>query len=353
MSDQARTEQPSPRRLAKAREEGRFPSSRLFAAGVHGCFVILMMLSAGPQIMQALQVWLGARMREAFTARVTSDELTVLYRQTLHTLFTPWLPTLGLAALAVLLAQLVVTQFGFNWKSLTLDFTRLNPSSRVMELPKRNAMHTLQAAAVLLCSMVLLYLAGKPLWPAMVGLQRSALHSSLAYCWDVVLSAMTKFAILLLCGGVLDLLWTKYQWWNSLKMTKAEVRQETKESEGNLEVKAQLRRMGRQLLRRRMLNQVSTATAIVVNPTHYSVAIRYDLQSMAAPVVVAKGKNLLALQIRRRASSHQIPIVENPPLTRALYRSVEVGQEIPPALYRAVAEILAHILRLSQPQSKR
>jgi flagellar biosynthetic protein FlhB len=111
-------------------------------------------------------------------------------------------------------------------------------------------------------------------------------------------------------------------------------------------MKAKIRRLQRDRARRQMMKEVPTATAVVVNPTHYAVAIRYEMDSMAAPRVVAKGKNYLALRIRQKAIDHQVPLIENPPLAQALYKSVEVGQEIPPHLYRAVAEILAYIFKL-------
>jgi flagellar biosynthetic protein FlhB len=131
-------------------------------------------------------------------------------------------------------------------------------------------------------------------------------------------------------------------------MSKQEIREEHKENEGNPQVKGRIRRIQRDLARRRMMQAVPTATAVVVNPTHYAVAMRYVMESMAAPVVVAKGRNYLALRIRERAREHGIPIVENPPLAQALYKSAEVGQEIPAHLYRAVAEILAYIYRLTR-----
>ncbi len=112
-----------------------------------------------------------------------------------------------------------------------------------------------------------------------------------------------------------------------------------------------IRRLQRDARRRRMVDEVKTATAVVVNPTHYAVAIRYVHDSMAAPLVVAKGKNYLALRIRARALEFDIPLIENPPLAQALYKSVEVGQTIPPHLYRAVAEILAYIYRLMGPRA--
>ena len=146
--------------------------------------------------------------------------------------------------------------------------------------------------------------------------------------------------------GVLDLLRQKRRYTKSLRMTKHEVREEFKETEGNPQMKGRIRRLQRDLARRSMMKEVPKATAIIVNPTHYAVAIRYSMDGGAAPKVVAKGKNYLALRIRKKAIEHQVPIVENPPLAQALYASVEVGQEIPSHLYRAVAEILAYIYRM-------
>ena len=130
-------------------------------------------------------------------------------------------------------------------------------------------------------------------------------------------------------------------------MSKQEIQEEAKESEGNPQVKARIRRIQRDMRRRRMMSEVPTASAVIVNPTHYAVAIKYQHESMSAPVVVAKGKNYLALRIRQKAIENQVPLIENPPLAQALYKSVDVGQEIPPQLYRAIAEILAYLHRLS------
>jgi flagellar biosynthetic protein FlhB len=146
--------------------------------------------------------------------------------------------------------------------------------------------------------------------------------------------------------GAVDLLRQRRRHSKGLRMSKQEIRDEFKETEGNPQMKSRIRRIQRDRLRHQMMKEVPTATAVIVNPTHYAVALRYSLDSMATPVVVAKGKNYLALRIRQRAMEHQVPIIENPPLAQALYRSVEVGQEIPANLYRAVAEILAYVYKL-------
>jgi flagellar biosynthetic protein FlhB len=151
---------------------------------------------------------------------------------------------------------------------------------------------------------------------------------------------------LFLLVGFVDLIWQRSRYAKQLRMTKQEIREEVKEQEGSPQMKMRIRRLQRDLARRSMMKEISTATAVIVNPTHYAVAIRYSVESGSAPRVVAKGKNYLAGRIRKRALEHQIPIVENPPLARALYASVDVGQEIPSHLYRAVAEILAYIYKL-------
>ena len=135
-------------------------------------------------------------------------------------------------------------------------------------------------------------------------------------------------------------------------MTKLEVRDELKETEGNPQIKQRVRRIQRDLARRNMMKEIPNATAVIVNPTHFAVAIRYEMEGMAAPRVLAKGKNYLALRIRQIALEHQVPIIENPPLAQALYKSADVGQEIPPHLYRAVAEVLAYIYKLMHPGKK-
>jgi flagellar biosynthetic protein FlhB len=155
-----------------------------------------------------------------------------------------------------------------------------------------------------------------------------------------------KAAAVFLALGILDYWRQRRQYMRDLSMSKQEVREEIKETEGNPQIRARIRRLRRDLLRRQMMREVSKATAVVVNPTHFAVALRYQVDTMAAPRVVAKGKNYLALRIRQLAVHHQVPVVENPPLAQALYKSAEVGQEIPAHLYRAVAEVLAYIYRL-------
>jgi flagellar biosynthetic protein FlhB len=155
-----------------------------------------------------------------------------------------------------------------------------------------------------------------------------------------------KAAGLFLIFGCVDLFRQMRRHKQDLRMSKQEIREEMKDVEGNPQMKSRIRRLQRDRARKQMMKEVPTATAVITNPTHFAVAIKYSLDSMAAPMVVAKGKNYLALRIKQKAIDNQVPIIENPPLAQALYKSVDVGQEIPPHLYRAVAEILAYIFKL-------
>jgi flagellar biosynthetic protein FlhB len=175
-----------------------------------------------------------------------------------------------------------------------------------------------------------------------------SLDSGLLKVGASIKDILWKAAAVFLVFGLVDFFRQKRKFMKDMRMTKQEVKQESKENEGSPLIKGKIRRLQRDLARRRMMQNVATATAVIVNPTHYAIALRYDHETMATPMVVAKGKNYLALRIRQRALEHNIPLVENPPLAQALYKSVDVGKEIPAHLYRAVAEVLAYIYRLTR-----
>jgi flagellar biosynthetic protein FlhB len=163
---------------------------------------------------------------------------------------------------------------------------------------------------------------------------------------DLFRHFMQQIAVVLAVLGVVDLFRERAKYTKQLRMTKQEVKDEMKEVEGNIQSKIRIRRLQRDAARRNMIKAIPTATTVIVNPTHYAIALKYEMGSRSVPVLVAKGKNYLAQRIREKAVEHQIPIIENKPLAQALYQTVDVGQEIPPTLYRAVAEVLAQIYRI-------
>jgi flagellar biosynthetic protein FlhB len=347
VSDQAqRTEQPPPRRLEKARKEGRFPVSKHFVGAFQLALFVALLAGFADRWLELGQSAMRHLLREAFSSHFGPATLVALVRQELVPAALPLVAAGGLLALSTFAIHLLSTQLGFAAGKLAPDLTRLNPASRLKGMLGRNSVQMLQAVAVLVVFTAVLYAMVQenfasylqlPLLSVVGGLNRVA-GSVETLLWRAVL----LFAVL----GIIDLFREKRRHNRELRMTKQEVREEHKESEGDPQIKMRIRRLQRDLLRRKMMSEVPKATAVVVNPTHYAVAIRYDVDSMAAPRVVAKGKNYLALRIRQKAIDHGVPIVENPPLARALYSSADVGQEIPAHLYRAVAEILAYIYRL-------
>ncbi len=340
-----RTEEPTPKRLDKARKEGQFPTARQFVPAMQFLVFVALLSAWGGEWLGELRQLMRQTLASAFSAPA-DGQVVEISRHLLVRLFELLSPAAGLLLLATLGMQLIATQLGVSLKKLSPDLKRLNPLSKLRELPRQNL-------PALLRALVMLPLFGL----AVYGIVRDNLFTYMALPFQNVETGFRQTCASLgtllwrACGvflifGVLDLMRARQRHRKDLRMSKQEMRDEIKETEGNPQMKARIRRIQRERLRHKMMNEVPKATAVIVNPTHYAVALRYALDSMATPVVVAKGKNYLAQRIRKRAMEHQIPIIENPPLAQALYRSVEVGQEIPAHLYRAVAEILAYVYKL-------
>jgi flagellar biosynthetic protein FlhB len=341
-----RTEQPTQRRLERARREGNFPASREFVSGLQFMvFVALLATSAGAWFSQARFVT-RRLLQAAFTTTLTPHTLLGLVRGVVLPELIPLAAGGAALVLVVVFAQLSTSGFGFSGAKLAPDFSRLNILARIRNLPGQTVPLFVQALALLPIVGFIVYYEVRENMDAILALPWMSVQSGLLQTTRILSALMWRAAGLFLVIGVIDLFWQRRRYTNQLRMTKQEVREEAKDQQGNPQIKMRVRRMQRDFARRQMMKEVPNATAVIVNPTHFAVAIRYSMDSSGAPKVVAKGKNYLAQRIRQRAVETQVPIVENAPLARALYETVEVGQEIPANLYRAVAEILAYIYRL-------
>lgn len=346
MADQGqRSEQPTPRRIDKARKEGNYPTAREFVAAVQFLAFAGGVAAWGADWIRAFQESLRTGLARAFTA-ANGREAALAGADALRAVILPLAPLGAAVVLATVAAQLAVTGLGFSLKKLNPDFKRLNPLARLRDMRRQNIHSVIQAAIMLPVFGALIWMLARadaeryatlPLLGVTAG-SRALAESLQELLWKAAMGFMVF--------GAVDLFRQRQRYLKDLRMTKQEIREEVKETEGNPQIKSRIRRIQRDAARRRMMSEVPRASAVIVNPTHYAVAIRYSMDSMAAPVVVAKGRNWLALRIRQIAVQNQVPIVENPPLAQALYKSVDVGQEIPVHLYRAVAEILAYIFRL-------
>lgn len=341
-----RTENATPQRLKKAREEGKFPVSKEFVSAVQFAVVVALLIGTGSQWTRSLLQGLRTMIRYSFSWELTPSRLC----QGARDLSSSWLLPLAFAGLATtaasVAAQLGVTGFGLASAKLAPDFSRLDPISRLKDLPRHNLSSFGQAA---LFFSLLCYVGWKVFAqysPEFMSLPYQTLGHAFLNLGAVFTRLFLSAAAIVFVWGSIDLFRQRRRYSEQLKMTKQEVKDEWRQNEGSPEIKLRIRRLRHELLRRRMMAEVPKASAVVVNPTHFAVALHYEHIAMAAPKVVAKGKNYLALRIRDLARAHQVPIIENPPLAQALYKNCEVGQEIPENLYKAVAEILAYVFRI-------
>ncbi|WP_374711441.1 flagellar biosynthesis protein FlhB [Symbiobacterium terraclitae] len=343
-----RTEEPTPRRLAKAREEGRVARSHDLVAGVGLVAATLALRGLGSAA--AAQVTGG--MAGAFAGLRTIDltpETTGVILQEWAMLFLRTVLPFGLVLLAIGVAVgTLQTQFVFSLRTLAPKFSTLNPITglaRIFSL--RTLTELIKGLLKLVAIGYIAYRNVAALAPQFPNLMAQPVRVGLAAVADMVLDVMLAVGLAFLVIGVLDYGYQYWEYRRSLRMTKQEVKQEHREQEGAPELKSKQRQRMRELaMRRRALKEVPKADVVVTNPTHFAVALKYDAAEAAAPKVVAKGADLLALEIKKIAQAHDVPLVENRALARGLYYDVEVGRLIPPEYYQAVAEVLAFVYNL-------
>lgn len=258
-------------------------------------------------------------------------------------------PLVAATALAGISINLVQVGPLFSAQALKPDLARINPLTGIKRLwSNRILVELAKATAKAAVLAFIAYQVVKERFWMVVGFQSTTPEGALAGLGSIILEIGQKCGLALLAMAVADYAYQRRSHEEGLKMSREEIREEMRQGEGDPHVKNKIRQLQRRFAARRMMHSVPQADVVVTNPTHYAVALEYKPQKMQAPVVTAKGQMLVAQQIRRVAEEHGVPVVENPPLARALYGSVEIGSAIPPALYQAVAEVLAFIYRLRE-----
>jgi len=347
MSDRSqKTEQATARRLERARREGQFPTAKQFIAAIQFLAFTAMVTAWGGTWLEQIRLTMQFLIRRAFGGDLEITDLLHISGDLLFRVGLPLAAAAGALVVITLAAQLAVTRFGLTVKKLAPDFQRLNPLTRLRELPRQNVPALIQALVMLPVFGFAVYAISRDHFAENFVLPLEGVEMGARQIGASLTTLLWRGAGLFMLFGSIDLVRQRRRYAKDLRMSRQDIKEEFKETEGNPQMKMRVRRLMRDRIRRNMMKQVPKATAVIVNPTHYAVAIRYEMGWTSAPQVVAKGKNYLALRIRQRAVEHQVPLIENPPLAQALYKSAEVGQEIPAHLYRAVAEILAYIYRL-------
>ncbi len=342
-----KTELPTEKRLRDAREQGNIPRSReLATAAVFGAGVLALLGFSGFITRNALD-WMRFAMAPDPALRGTPLALFGHAGELLLRLMVAILPLVAVCLLASFAGPLIMGGLRWSAKSMTPDFKRLNPMSGLKRLYGPEAVAEL-AKSLLRVAFVGIA-AGLCVWHGIDTLRgllhqplETALVHGLGFTLQLVLATAGAMALL----AAIDAPYQKWNWMRKLKMTREELRREMKESEGSPEVKGRIRQLQQQMSQRRMMEAVPTADVVVVNPTHYAVALKYEGGRMNAPTVVALGVDETALAIRKVADGNRVAIVSAPPLARALYREGQLGKEIPVRLYSAVAQVLSYVYQL-------
>lgn len=350
-AEEEKTEEPTPRKKQRARQKGQVPRS--------GELSTVVTLLAGFLALRAGSSYLLEKMIFCFQYGFSSDRLNTyldetnlaqMFNQTLFTVLGAFIPV-ALAILTVgVLVNYLQTGGVFTLEPLKMKFDRLNPVAGLKRMFSPQKLVDLFKALFKVIGVFII------IWQTFKSRVFPIAEANVYYpplemagmIWQLMFTIVLRIVLLLLVLAVLDFYYQRYQYRKSLRMTKKEVQDELKQTEGDPLVRSRIRQKQRQLSMRRMMQEVPKADVVITNPTRLAVAIKYEAEKMAAPQVVAKGEGYIAAKIREIATEHQIPLVENKPLARVLYQTVEIGELIPPNLYQAVAEVLAFVYRLRQ-----
>jgi flagellar biosynthetic protein FlhB len=353
MADQPaaeKTEQPTPRRLEKAREEGQVPQSQELAAAATLLSLLLSLALLGPGLLRwcklKVEAGLAADPPAAFS---DAPAFLHLVHQTTIDLIVVLFPIFAVLSVAGILASVAVGGWTFSPAGLRPRWNAINPTHTVPNMLSQ------RSAVRLLASILKLFFVGLIVWlylsdklPVLAALRWAWSAQIVAAIGKIVLGLGLRVGLAVAVIGLADALYQRWQHLQELKMTRQEVKQEHKDLEGSPEIKARIRRIQIQMSMRRLRQEVPKASVILVNPTHVAVALRYEARTMEAPLLLAKGADHLAERIVKIGRSYGIPIVQRPEVARAIYATVKPGQPIPEALYMAVAEVLAMLYRLRQ-----
>jgi len=342
-----RTEQATPKRLDEARKKGQVPrSTELSIAAVCVAAAAAIYTLGGSAAGKLAELMRGSLTLSAQEAVGEGVIWPALMNAGLHALWII-LPILGATFIAALAAPLAIGGWNISGQALIPQFSRLNPAAGLGRMfSARGTVELGKGIAKVLIVSAIGWVLLKGMTPQMMGLSSEPLEGAISHS-----AALAGYALLVLTFGLVaiaafDVPFQLWQHSRDLKMSREEVKQEYKESEGSPETRGRIREAQRALARGRMMQEVPKADVVITNPTHYAIALRYDEKRNRAPIVVAKGTDLLAAKIREIATENGVPLVAAPPLARALYRSVELGHEVPAALYVTVAQVLTYVYQL-------
>ena len=352
-SFQEKTEQATPKRREDARNKGQVARSSELSSIAILAAGLLALSSLGPYMYHELSLF----MVDALTNGISSE----LDLSGIRTSIATW--AWGYARIvAPMIALLVVAALGVNYAHVGVLFTatplapkaeRLSPFSGIKRIFSSKGLVELAKGLFKIGAVAYVtYLTIAGHMDSFIGYMDMSVGQIFAYCGDVILLLAFRIVLMLLLMAILDYAFQRWDFEKSLRMTKQEVKQEFKQQEGDPLVRARVRNLQREMSQRRMMDDVVTADVVVTNPTHVAVALKYDMDAMTAPRVVAKGQRLVAQRIKELAREAGVPLVENKPLARTLFKAVRIGDDIPEDLFKAVAQVLAFVFQLKRGKKR-
>ena len=345
---QEKTEVPTEKKRRESREEGQVAFSKELSSAALLAGIVLTLVATSPIILDAMRQLMSQIFRDlAQRKELSIDSIFTLSGEILSIILPAFAPFAAVIIFAGIFASVLQVGVQITFKAISPKFNKISPLTGLKRLfSSQSLADFLKSMAKLIIVGFVGYLTYIDKITELNGLSVSTPESILIYNFTVVAEVAGKIVLALVAIAIFDYFYQRWHHEQQLMMTKQEVKDETKQTEGDPQLKARIRQIQREMSNARMMQEVPKADAVIVNPTHFSIAILYDRDVMTAPEVIAKGADHLALRMRTVARENNVPILERPELARDLYANVEIGDDIPERFYKAIAEILAFVYRL-------
>ncbi len=341
-----KTEKATPRRVEEARKKGQvFKSSDLNSAVILMVGLVTIYVTL-PYMIDCLKSFTRLCLLDRSLYDFSHEYLQVLFVEVILTLAKCMFPIMAATSIGALLISYIQVGFIFSGEAFTPKLERLNPAEGAKKIfSKRALVELLKALMKVIITGYIVYTVGAKYYLSFARLVDMELAPSIMFLAQVVFEMGLKVGAVFVIVGVIDYLYQKYEYDKSLKMSKYDIKQEYKQTEGDPQLKSRQRQIQREIAMKRMMAEVPKADVVITNPTHFAVALKYEAETMPAPVVTAKGQDFIALRIKELAVENGVAIVENPPLARTLYTVSKIGDMIPEEMFQAVAEVLAFVYK--------
>lgn len=345
---QEKTEVPTEKKRRESREEGQVAFSKELSSAALLAGIVLTLVATSPIILDAMRQLMSQIFRDlAQSEELSIDSIFTLSGEIFYIILPAFAPFAAVIIFVGIFASVLQVGVQITFKAISPKFNKISPLTGLKRLfSSQSLADFLKSMAKLIIVGFVGYLTYIEKITELNGLSVSTPESILIYNFTVVAEVAGKIVLALVAIAIFDYFYQRWHHEQQLMMTKQEVKDETKQTEGDPQLKARIRQIQREMSNARMMQEVPKADAVIVNPTHFSVAILYDRDVMSAPEVIAKGADHLALRMRTVARENNVPILERPELARDLYANVEIGDDIPERFYKAIAEILAFVYRL-------